>query len=132
MRLCWQKRIHSFRILQRPTPSGAGIGGAAGPASQGLAPGEAQPKRRRKAPEDIVTEGDPFNFSKWTPSDDVLLKDCIQGAPSFDKIAKTVRFSAKFSAEQIKNRWNALLYDNKTAGYFLPSHSPLPLLNQNH
>jgi hypothetical protein len=52
---------------------------------------------------------------KWKPSDDILLKESIQTLFDCDKIATNVKFSARFTAKEIEDRWIALLYDEETA-----------------
>ena len=40
-----------------------------------------------------------------------MLKEEAQRTASFEKIASRVKFSLKFSAKEIEERWKAMLYD---------------------
>jgi hypothetical protein len=56
-------------------------------------------------------------FHKWTPQDDLLLKNAVEKGLNEDDITRQVKFSAKFSSEEVKERWNSLLYDPFIAEY---------------
>ncbi|KAL5173210.1 Microspherule protein 1 [Glycine soja] len=48
----------------------------------------------------------------WLPQDDFLLKNAIEGGASLESLAKgAVRFSRRFSVTELRDRWQALLYD---------------------
>eukprot|EP01135_Chromosphaera_perkinsii_P012448 Nk52_evm59s2657 gene=Nk52_evmTU59s2657 len=60
-----------------------------------------------KVPEHNV----PKNFSTWRAVDDIVLINAVQQVRDIPKIFKTIKFSKKYSLEQLWDRWNALLYD---------------------
>jgi hypothetical protein len=60
-----------------------------------------------------------LNFDKWTPSDDLMLKEAAQTNSSFEKIAKKIKFSFKFTPRDIEERWKALLYDPEVSTYVI-------------
>jgi hypothetical protein len=49
------------------------------------------------------------------------LKDGAQQYSSISKIARSVKFSSKFSLKEIEDRWRTLLYDPIIAPYFSSS-----------
>ncbi|CAM8895215.1 unnamed protein product [Rhodiola kirilowii] len=53
------------------------------------------------------------NFSLlWMPEDDFRLKNAMEGGASLESLAKgAVRFSRRFTLQQIKERWVSILYD---------------------
>ncbi|KAF5735985.1 hypothetical protein HS088_TW14G00115 [Tripterygium wilfordii] len=49
---------------------------------------------------------------QWIPEDDLLLKNAVEHGASLEALAKgAVRFSRKFSVEELRHRWYSLLYD---------------------
>lgn len=56
-------------------------------------------------------------FHRWTPQDDLLLKNAVEKGLHEDDIQRQVKFSSKFSKEEIKERWRALLYEPGVAEY---------------
>ncbi|KAL0480253.1 microspherule protein 1 [Acrasis kona] len=50
-------------------------------------------------------------FHRWTPQDDLLLKNAVERGLRENEIQKQVKFSFKFSQDDIKERWKSLLYD---------------------
>lgn len=66
----------------------------------------------------------------WTPRDDLQLKDAVITIGDFDKIHRLVTFSQKFSLEDIKKRWNDLLYDPIVAPVSAARMSVLPMANK--
>ncbi|KAF9621834.1 hypothetical protein IFM89_028422 [Coptis chinensis] len=56
-------------------------------------------------------------MSMWIPQDDLLLKNAVEAGASLEALAKgAVRFSRRFSIQELQNRWLALLYDPDTSG----------------
>ncbi|KAI8015907.1 Microspherule protein 1 [Camellia lanceoleosa] len=48
----------------------------------------------------------------WIPEDDFLLKNAVEAGASLESLAKgAVQFSQRFTVHELKNRWDALLYD---------------------
>ncbi|KAK4774477.1 hypothetical protein SAY86_009412 [Trapa natans] len=48
----------------------------------------------------------------WSPEDDLLLKNAVEGGASLEALAKgAVRFSRKFTVSELRDRWHSLLYD---------------------
>lgn len=45
----------------------------------------------------------------------MLLKEAAQNIGSFDKIARTVKFSCKYAPKDIEERWRALLYNSQVS-----------------
>jgi hypothetical protein len=54
-------------------------------------------------------------FHKWCPQDDLLLKNAAERGLAADEIAEQIKFQSSFTADEILDRWKALLYDNDTA-----------------
>lgn len=49
---------------------------------------------------------------QWMPEDDLLLKNAVEAGASLHALAKgAVRFSHRFTIQEIENRWQSLLYD---------------------
>eukprot|EP01119_Soliformovum_irregulare_P025141 TRINITY_DN9229_c0_g1_i1.p1 TRINITY_DN9229_c0_g1~~TRINITY_DN9229_c0_g1_i1.p1 ORF type:complete len:226 (-),score=42.29 TRINITY_DN9229_c0_g1_i1:669-1346(-) len=63
---------------------------------------------------------------RFTPQDDVSLKEQVQNFGTFDKLIRAVKFSQKFTAEDLKQRWAALLYDPVVAEASAKAMSTLP------
>lgn len=52
----------------------------------------------------------------WIPEDDLLLKNAIEAGASLEALAKgAVRFSRKFTLQELQDRWHSLLYDSDVA-----------------
>lgn len=50
--------------------------------------------------------------SSWVTEDDLLLKNAIEAGASLESLAKgAVRFSRKFTVQELQDRWHSLLYD---------------------
>ncbi|KAF9598154.1 hypothetical protein IFM89_025594 [Coptis chinensis] len=59
----------------------------------------------------------PAPVSPWIPQDDLLLKNAVEAGASLEALAKgAVRFSRRFTIQELQNRWHALLYDPDTSG----------------
>lgn len=54
-------------------------------------------------------------FYKWTPQDDLLLKNAAERGLDATEIAEQVKFLNNYTPEEILERWKVLLYDNATA-----------------
>ena len=46
----------------------------------------------------------------WQANDDLLLKEGMQNIGDYASIAKGVKFSYKFTKEEIEARWTAILF----------------------
>eukprot|EP00898_Chlorokybus_atmophyticus_P000175 jgi/Chlat1/1158/Chrsp112S08646 len=58
----------------------------------------------------------PAEFNLWTPRDDLLLKDAMEAGAAMEALAKgAMRFTRRFTLEELRRRWNALLYDPRVA-----------------
>ncbi|GMS85289.1 hypothetical protein PENTCL1PPCAC_7464, partial [Pristionchus entomophagus] len=55
----------------------------------------------------------PSRSEEWTVEDDVILISSIINAGDIDFIAKTVKFSKKYTISQLEKRWFDLLYDEE-------------------
>ncbi|KAH9711145.1 FHA domain-containing protein [Citrus sinensis] len=52
------------------------------------------------------------SVSSWIPEDDILLKNAVEAGASLEALAKgAVRFSRKFTIQELRDRWHSLLYD---------------------
>ncbi|KAL9464578.1 hypothetical protein AB3S75_002229 [Citrus x aurantiifolia] len=52
------------------------------------------------------------SVSSWIPEDDILLKNAVEAGASLEALAKgAVRFSRKFTIQELRDRWQSLLYD---------------------
>ncbi|XP_059293108.1 uncharacterized protein LOC132046486 [Lycium ferocissimum] len=52
----------------------------------------------------------------WIPEDDLLLKNAVEAGASLEALAKgAVRFSRRFTLQELKDRWDSLLYDSDVA-----------------
>ncbi|KAL3345992.1 hypothetical protein AABB24_024777 [Solanum stoloniferum] len=52
----------------------------------------------------------------WIPEDDLLLKNAIEAGASLEALAKgAVRFSRKFTLQELQDHWHSLLYDSDVA-----------------
>ncbi|XP_055803973.1 uncharacterized protein LOC129873017 isoform X2 [Solanum dulcamara] len=52
----------------------------------------------------------------WIPEDDLLLKNSIEAGASLEALAKgAVRFSRKFTLQELQDRWYSLLFDSDVA-----------------
>lgn len=52
----------------------------------------------------------------WIPEDDLLLKNAVEAGASLEALAKgAVRFSRKFTLQELQDRWHSLLYDSDVA-----------------
>uniref|UniRef100_A0A2P2JHG6 Uncharacterized protein LOC8275810 n=1 Tax=Rhizophora mucronata TaxID=61149 RepID=A0A2P2JHG6_RHIMU len=50
--------------------------------------------------------------SPWIPEDDFLLKNAVEAGASLESLAKgAVRFSRRFTVQELQERWLSLLYD---------------------
>ncbi|XP_057979932.1 uncharacterized protein LOC131165834 isoform X2 [Malania oleifera] len=50
--------------------------------------------------------------SPWIPEDDLLLKNAVEAGASLEALAKgAVRFSRRFTLQELQDRWYSLLYD---------------------
>ena len=56
-------------------------------------------------------------FYKWSPSDDLLLKNAVEKYLGIEEIYEQVKFNSKFTRVEIAERWKALLYDKSIAEY---------------
>ncbi|CAI9116854.1 OLC1v1018125C4 [Oldenlandia corymbosa var. corymbosa] len=51
-------------------------------------------------------------LTHWLPQDDLLLKNAVEAGASLEALAKgAVKFSRRFSLQELQNRWRSLLYD---------------------
>lgn len=49
---------------------------------------------------------------RWTPEDDLLLKNAVEAGASLESLAKgAVQFSRKFAIREVQDRWLSILYD---------------------
>src|SRR5262245_25903581 len=76
-----------------------------------------QQKQQQQQLLSLPSSQPPPSTPKWKPMDDILLKESIQTLFDCEKIATNVKFSARFTASEIEDRWKALLYDEETAKY---------------
>ncbi|KAK2657082.1 hypothetical protein Ddye_010134 [Dipteronia dyeriana] len=54
----------------------------------------------------------PLSSSSWIAEDDFLLKNAVEAGASLEALAKgAVRFSRKFTLQELEERWYSLLYD---------------------
>ncbi|XP_078440806.1 forkhead-associated (FHA) domain-containing protein [Wolffia australiana] len=54
--------------------------------------------------------------ARWTPDDDVLLKNAVEAGASLESLAKgAVEFSRRFTIRELKERWRHILYDEDMA-----------------
>lgn len=52
----------------------------------------------------------------WIPEDDLLLKNAVEAGASLEALAKgAVRFSRRFTLQELQDRWHSLLYDSDVA-----------------
>ncbi|CAN4083367.1 unnamed protein product [Withania somnifera] len=52
----------------------------------------------------------------WIPQDDLLLKNAVEAGASLEALAKgAVRFSRRFTLQELQDRWHSLLYDSDVA-----------------
>ncbi|PIA33017.1 hypothetical protein AQUCO_04200039v1 [Aquilegia coerulea] len=52
----------------------------------------------------------------WIPEDDLKLKNAVQAGASLEALAKgAIRFSHRYTIQELQNRWHALLYDPDTS-----------------
>lgn len=63
-------------------------------------------------------------MGKWTPHDDYLLIQGVMQLMSLDDVHKVIKFSQKFTAKELEDRWYAVLYDVPISKY--ASHASLP------
>lgn len=56
-------------------------------------------------------------FHKWSPTDDLLLKNAVERYLLPEEIIEQIKFNARFSTLEIMERWKALLYDAAIAEY---------------
>jgi len=54
-------------------------------------------------------------FYKWTPQDDLLLKNAAEKGLDASEIVDQVKFLNNYTPEEVLERWKVLLYDNATA-----------------
>ncbi|XP_009798454.1 uncharacterized protein [Nicotiana sylvestris] len=52
----------------------------------------------------------------WIPEDDLLLKNAVEAGASLEALARgAVRFSRRFTLQELQDRWHSLLYDSDVA-----------------
>ncbi|KAG1347520.1 putative Microspherule protein 1 [Cocos nucifera] len=57
--------------------------------------------------------GAPTTLTKWIPEDDLLLKNAVEAGASLESLAKgAVRFSRRFTLQELQDRWYSLLYNS--------------------
>ena len=50
-------------------------------------------------------------MGKWTPHDDYLLIQGVMQLMSIEDVHKVIKFSQRFTAKELEDRWYAVLYD---------------------
>lgn len=60
----------------------------------------------------VAEAGPPPDFSLWTVEHDILLKNAVEAGVAIEALAKgAVKFSQRYTAQELRARWRALLYD---------------------
>lgn len=70
------------------------------------------------------------SFHLWTANDDLLLKEAMQNIGDYTKISRSVKFSYKYSRDEVEARWLAMLYHPEHAPEIAARMAELPSLNK--
>lgn len=63
---------------------------------------------------------------EWTSNDNLLLKDAVINPFDFVKIAKNIRFSCRFTPQELEDRWRQMLYDPEISDQVAKGIQELP------
>ena len=67
------------------------------------------------------------DMGRWKPTDDILLVDAVEQINDLSLVHVAVKFSCRFTLEEIQERWYALLYDPVISGLARQAMKSLPL-----
>eukprot|EP00899_Mesostigma_viride_P017140 jgi/Mesvir1/25427/Mv01708-RA.1 len=82
-------------------------GSAAGATTQGVAAASAAGDKHPA----LAASFEYHEAGLWTPQDDLLLKDAMEASAATQALARgAMRFSRRFTAQELRARWHALLY----------------------
>jgi len=84
-------------------------------------------KKQRTVKSKSSGEYDP---TLWTTKDDLLLKEMVLNTLDITKVAKSTKFSKKFTQAEVEARWQAMLYDPNVASNSAKEMAKLPPLHK--
>jgi len=67
------------------------------------------------------------DMGRWKPTDDILLVDAVEQINDLSLVHMSVKFSCKFTLQEIQERWYALLYDPVISALARQAMKSLPL-----